>query len=495
MIQKDGSILITAENLLKGQGSSPYSGMGKIVNLDLFSSPGAIKLQNKTVLSFSTLSLPIAIKRGGGFTFTGCLGGQLYRDGSLLTTGVSTTIFDLLVVGQYLIIARPTALDLYGPFGTSPSYTANWKTGLTSGFWHKLIFAPDKNVYVTDSDSPTGAGTMAKLEISSLTATSISATLTPDSLILPSGRYGRTLAMAGKYILIGTQGGSSYTDFGSEKIAEVYPWDYASGATYVEDPVSLNENGILQMFGNNNLAYMVAGLKGKVYECDSVSYRRIKKLSLTSTPSTLDITNFYPNAISLFDDELLIGSSKGSYTTLGEANVRHGVYGISLSEGYPAVLRNGISTGSFGTTSQVNIGVIAQLGSQTFQIGWQDGTSYGVDLVDATQVYTNFTGLFETPLLKIAELGKKKQYEQLLFQFGRDLSASASQKIRFRYREALDDEYTAFGSDDGIFESTDISGFSHECSALLPELENAQFEVALSGTGPNSPELLTVHIK
>ena len=431
MLQKDGSIVLN--NFQQGQAESPYIGYAKMQCVNLIDTQGVVKIQPRTVLKYATNGLPTAIVRDiYGNEYVGTDTGYLYKNGVVLQSGL-TRVFDLLIFKGYLLIFRDTVIDCYGLLNSAPTYFSSWKTGLTTGYWHKAIADPDNDIFITN------AGSVAKITsfVAGIPTVAPTATLTVAEKDLPTGEYARTLAMKGIFLAIGTQAGSAYTDV-EYGIGNIYFWD--RGSTLFEDNfLQFNENGVHQILNIGNSLIVHAGTHGNIYETNGVSIGKPKKINfnIENNATTLPL----PNAIAQIGDEILVGTSTNSDSFPSLST--HGVWTVNKGA---SSIRNIISTDGVGASQNLVIGSILTVDSganKTILIGWRDGSSYGVDEIDL-RLYDDYQTVIESQIYRVGEYLNKKPYSHLEILIGEPLVSG--QTIRVSYRTNLTDSFTVLGT-------------------------------------------------
>lgn len=433
MVRKDGTVVLN--NFQQGAAESPHLGFGRMQCVDL-DSKGVAKIQKRTKLKYTTVGLPLAIVRDlNGNEFVGTESGYLYKNGVVLDATLGK-IYDLLVFKNYLLVFRETVIDTYGPLDNAGvAYFMNWKTGLTSSYHHKAIADPDNDVFVGN------AGYVAK--ITGFTAGAVgvapTATFTATEKTLPSGHFVRSLAMKGIFLAIGTQGGLGYTDF-NQGLGNIYFWDRAS-SLFEDEFAQFNESGVHQILNIGNSLIVHAGIYGSVYEVNGVNFGEPKKINFNNFNNAT--TMGYPNAIGKIGREIVLGTSTNSdaYPTAST----HGVWALNTGA---ASLRNIISTDNYGTNQILKVGAILALNSDIYRsilIGWQDGTTYGVDEID-TKMYDEYQTIIEGPLEHVGEYLNKVNFNQLEISLEKPLITG--QKLLISYRRYLEDDWYPFGTYD-----------------------------------------------
>lgn len=435
MQDKNGNIII--HNPQVGMGDSPYVGYGRMQNVEINQVPGILKMKYRSVLKYSVVGLPMAIVRDSlGNEYVGTDRGYFYKNG-LLQRSDAVKIYDLKVWQDYLLITRDTVIDVYGPLSSGgASYFQNWKTGLTSGYFHKLMpLLPTGGaiMYVGNGNS---VGTLTSFVAGDPGVPSApTATWNATAVPLAFGEYCQTLGVLGRFLLIGTQGGGNFQNVNRLNIANIYPYDL--GSLTLGIPLQLNENGINQIFVSNNLAYIHAGIYGNVYRTNGSSIEFYKKIPYNKVFGTAIFP--YPNAINYINNELLIGTSTLNDTFPGSLSTQ-AVY--SIRDTNKALSYRTISTTNIGSDQTLQIGVILPTGQDNMLIGWQDGTSYGVDEIDST-LFENYSVFFEAPVEIVAEPENNATFDDIIVYTANPLVSG--QSIRLRYRDGLLSTYTDIG--------------------------------------------------
>jgi hypothetical protein len=475
---KDG--VLTISEWTKGMGDSSYTGFSTISNCEVFETPSVLKIANRTTPYFSTsfTGLPIAYVEdsyGNNYTLTDA--GVLYKNGVSLQTGLNNP-WDLAIYNNYLIVTNSTVVQAYGPLNSSPIWFGNWKTGLNGVYYAKMLVTNPTSSSVSSDLYIANGDKMAK--VSDFTAGAVgvapTATFSTNVMLLPLEEAITTMIRIGTYVLIGTQSGNgSWANAGNGSIANIYLWDKSD--TKITSLVGeLNESHIQAMVSNGNRAYIMAGTRGNLYLSDTTSFTKIKRLPWNQNRLFGATMKVYPNAIALnVNNNILIGTS-----TLTDAYgadpspVQHGVYEVSISKDYPTVFKQQISSGNKGQTQNLKIGFVYVTGSGTTILGWQDGSTYGLDTTDF-RLYTNSVASTETQLFLIGTRLNRKTFQNLEFLLGKPLITG--QEITISYRKNLTDDFTQIGN----FTYTSLGGvISHNTKALLDDIEVLQLKIELT---------------
>lgn len=469
--------LLTIGNWTKGMADSAYQGFSNISCCEIFDTPGVVKIANRTLskISISLTGTPIAyVEDSFGNYYFLTSDGKLYKNQTLITSGL-TNPWDLIIYNDYLLIRYDTILAAYGPIssgGASFLGTVVNGTGFNGSYYGKMTGFKNSTVYITNGTS------IAWISALSTAAVGVAPTATVDLALieLPDGEAATTIAPIGTYMIIGTQASNgSWFNGVNGNVANLYLFDGVGTDNSPNSLVgSLNEACIQSMLSIGNALYVMAGIRGNLYKTNTASFIKIKRIPYNQRNAFGNTTRVYPNAMSVnVSGNLLIGTSTLEDAFTGN-DTRHGVWEVSLSEGYPTVFKQQVSTGNVGQTNPLTVGVIFS-GKQTTIIGYKDGSSYGLDTTDQTPYPTGAT--IETKLVLIASRVERKTFKQLEYLLGKLLVTG--QSITLSYRKNLTDSYTAWKS----FTFSDLGAvISHNTNAALDEIEILQIKIELAQT-------------
>lgn len=473
-LQKDGSIQINGSDFLKGQAASPHTGLATVRNLELIETPGVAKIQKKTA-SYRTVSgLPVAMVKYGGYEFVLTENGYFYKDGVEVDATLRTysgNFSDAKAYKDYIIVTGNAYTHIYGPVSSaSAQFFHAWNPGggtisFTQGYRHQIVIGQDNIVYITNGNT---IGALSSF-VAGAPTVAPTATWNSAALTLQDGHYGRSMIELGKSLAIGSQGGSSSSDF-NYGIGTVFFWDRSS--TSFGLPNQLQESGVHQMVSLGGELIAHAGIYGNLYRINPSSTGFLKKI-----PYNIDANatiNAYPNAIAKIGNEVVVGTStlSDAYPTVST----HGVWSVLNGNAY---LRNTISSGNIGTNVPLSIGCLFPLGTSTVEknvyIGWKDGTSYGLDGLYANP-YPSYAAFFESELYQVGSRRNPKTYEYLEVALARPLISG--QYVRVSYRKNLTDDYTVITTLD--YTTTSVGKTTHLVKALIADAQFVQLKVELS---------------
>lgn len=508
---KDG--VLTISDFGKGAANSPIEGFGHMEGVEIFDTPGVVKIANAVSgigPSFTGLCVSTVKDIYGNYYFL-TNDGKLYVNfsGTPIQTGLGT-VYDMVIAKDFLFVRHSTVISIYGPLAGPAVWYGNWSSngsylsGTPGGFsasnYGKMVVAGDPDT-LTDSIFLANGNRVVKLK-SLTTGTPLVATY-DAGLALPDGRYATTLVSMGDKIFVGAGGGSTWATRNNYKVADIYPWDKVSADAY-SLPVRLNESGIQAMITDNNKLYVVAGTNGNIYVTDSTNYLKLRRLPWVQSKGFNQSMQVYPNAIAFNNaGNLLIGTStlQDSYSTDTSHQSFHGIYEVNVNAlGYPTVLKHtaGSSGGLTGATTALTIGSIFSGSDDSIIFGWQSGSTYGINL-------TNFyclTGYIESPLIIVGSRIAQKTFQQIEFNLVHPLKPDAffpttadGQTISIYYRETLDASYSLIGT--YTYKNLgSVIGFNDK--AKMADLQQVQIKIVLtqpiSSLATDNINLLNVRI-
>lgn len=488
MLQKDGSILISSEDFIKGIARSPYLGIGNMVNLDIHSLPGTVQIA-KALEKESGSTVLEWIRFAGVDYATGDIFG-LDQDGNLYkraTNGVWTDVADfgttddgMFVWKSWVIALRngTTALaEAYGPLtGTSSvqsffnisfdhSSTATFVSLVTKD--DRVYFGADNVLHELVENSgqdfnPTDSGTFTKSE---------------QVLILPEGVVITAIAELGSNIIVGT----SYGDV--QTIADIFIWNpNKSGAdeTAPDERISLGGDGVKHVEELDNLIYALVGNNAKLKVTDITNVREVVEVqNISNTPDT-----------------------SYTFTPITQSSTKHDsgiVFGLYKDAAEPALYQYKNNALTAFTTSQgqvtegVRIGAVFSINDDQLYVTWHNRSddSYGVDVTSTDSRYQNYSAYLESQLYTVSRDHNGKSYSEIGFTLGKPLATD--QGIRFKYRTGLDENWTTFKTLDY---DTIGAVTAYRTNADLPtSFKTIQIRVELTtGTSDTSPLLKEVYL-
>ena len=301
-------------------------------------------------------------------------------------------------------------------------------------------------------------------------------TYDPMALILPPGFRVRCLTYWREYLVIGTWKGSNVKDYDEGK---VFFWDGIS-VTY-NSFMDVPEGAINAMQGTRDSLYIIAG-----YSMDLLLYngylgsgqaQKIKRLPDFDNATYVEV---FPGAFCMWRALLHIGISGNSDST----TIERGAYTWgTLNKSYPESLNYDypISTGSRASMN-VKIGMCKSVGSELL-IGWQDGTAFGVDVVDSAGDCAT-SGTYEA---LIEDAGKMSNAKLPLIAKADFEPLIAGQSVSIKYKVDRGDSFRIATED-----TVGATNVRLICRDRVRELQAA---VDLNSTSGISPEVLGISLE
>lgn len=506
-MDKNGTLTISG--FQKGIADSPLYGFAKMQNLEIREKAGIAKISYAPALQFTPASLPTAtVKDSFGNTYFGCQGGQVYivagTGANLLGTVTDPqkqTVYDMKIIsdglnaGEYVLITSQSRMAIYGPTSSGgAALFQEWLVGsasINTQYGHPVLVGLDVStnntpyVYIGNGNAVSAISNF----VSAAVGTAPAATWNQTALTLSPGHYVRCLSSLGKYLAIGTQGGSNYADSINSKVAGLFLWDRSSPTFNL--PVLFNENGVNQLLQLQNRLLMSVGSRGKIYITDSTNYLMVRRIPFTTNRQFGTQLFLYANAIAQHLGEVLIGLS----STNPDGFSSLGIYSLDIDDpNYSVTLKYTPSSGGNGNSQTLIIGTILSSSVDTIYFGWQDGGKYGFDIIGNSPhvVYTNFLAWFESQFYTVGTQLDKTTFKRQEISLTKPLVSG--QQIRISYRENAEDSYTVLGT----YTSTNFSTSNvFNSIANLASKVKLQFKVEFTQpttlTYPNNIELEAIY--
>jgi hypothetical protein len=433
-----------------GIAASPHVGFGDCRNLDIFTLPGVVRLNNllakesASVVTNTTLWIvkdPVT----AGQVFALDAGGQVYKStdsGDTWTTVAGETAGGsgqgMMIWKDYLFVARAAALDVYGPLSGSPSWSNSWQTITSDSLWHPMLVSFNDNKlyggagkFVFSLDEASGS-TFAP-------GTASTYTWTAQALDLPPNYRIKSLEELGNNLMCGTWMGSAIDDF---EVADIFPWDRSSSS--FGSPIKLKENGANALLTVNNLLYIFAGIGGKIYISNGADATLAAQIpSYIADTEGGKYIQFYPGAVCHYKGRVFFGLQGDGTNSIDGM----GVWSlIRTANGNILTLEHLISTGSDGSSSVVFVGAVASIARDQLIVGWKDGSSYGIDRTTNTLRVTSYGGYFVSPFYNVGSAETKRDFNQGVFSLVAPLATG--QGIRIKYRTDISASFTTLNTFD-----------------------------------------------
>jgi len=296
----------------------------------------------------------------------------------------------------------------------------------------------------------------------------------PNQITLPAGYRIRCFGYWNEYLAIGVvKGDSVYAVDGGR----VYFWDGTADTYnfYIDVP----EGAINAVLGTKGELYIWAGYQG-----DMLVYRggataeKVQRIPKIVSNKYVEI---YPGAVTMWQSLIRFGVAGGSDST----DIQKGGYTYgSLNIRYPQILTYDypISTGTL-TGNNLKIGMMTTINRKLF-IGWQDGTAYGVDYVDAGNL-PYLTGSIELLIRDDGAVWHEKTTARFIATF---LPLLTGEGVDIGFKINGDSTYTM----NGVVTEVGQMFNNFEVGERYQEYQTI---VNLSSTGSTSPTVLSVALE
>jgi len=472
----------------QGIAQSPHIGFANVRDLDIYSIPGVVQLNNVLAKESADVidSTPLWIVKNPASPvnlYALSLNGKIWKSTNSGDTWAELTGQTAGGAGQgaivwkdYLFIAYGAGIDVYGPLSGTVAWTKAWQA-LTSdsAYQPMLVSKNDGKLYIGNGRY------IASVEENSgqnfAPGTGATYTFTAQALDLPEDYRIKCLAELGTYLMIGTWQGTNIYDL---KIADIFPWDRFSPSFY--DPIILNENGVNAMITIGSSLYILAGLQGNIYKSNGTNAVQIGQIpqSIVNLTAGKYLVPF-PGAITEYKGKIYFGiSGDSTSTTIGNC----GVYSLyQTAKGNILTLEHTISTTADGSASVVLIGSLLPITRDILTVGWRSAATYGIDRTSISTYGTadTYTAYFDTPLYKIGSNKNLIKLKDMEISFVKELAANES--FRVQYRVNLTDSFTTLKTDTYSNLGAVISAnYNIDTESDIPPCEYVQFRISLCGT-------------
>lgn len=452
----DGDILGSEGSFRFGQG------------LDYQTNPNAItaNLALEKTSSTTVVTLPkwFAYHTVYDDMYTYDSGGKIYQTTStggtvsLLRTVASSQGQGLEIYGDYLYYTQNSQIGRYGTLtGGAPAFTDNWQTSLSgSTEWRPIkVF---QNLLCV------GNGRYL--------ATWDGSTWTATKLTFPDGWYVRDLQVRGDYLAIAVNDSS---DIGATVRGIIFYWDGTSSRYNFFNEVP-EAGGISSIQAMQDKIVIFAGGSGNIW-VDNGTVTKIKRIPHMTRGKTIYV---YPGATCNFQGNLFFGVAGGT-----DNNVYRGVYSLgSLNVNYPTSLNFSypISTGTVQTTD-ILVGSVFPVGARLYA-GWQNSSTYGVDLLSLSNQQTSVT--YES---RIISLPKQSSFDKIKVLF--EVLASG-QTITLKYKN---DRATSWTTYDTAISYTSDGAITNKTLNDEIRATDFQIQITLAGGATSMPTVFKVIIE
>ena len=470
----------------QGIAQSPHVGFADIRNLDIFHTPGAVRLNNLLAKKSATTvdALVKWIVRDPDTPaniFALDSNGVLYKSADNGATWAELSDRGgsgqgLAVKWGYVFVCEDTTIDVMKI--SDDSWTDNWQTIDTDTLWHPMM--------VSDNDGKIygGAGRYV-FSIEELTTfvpgTPATFKFKQQALDLPKNYRIKCLEELGNNLMIGTWVGTNIYDF---KKAIIFPWNRSYPS--FEQPIKLAENGINAMINIQNVLYVMAGIDGNIYRCDG--YNAVQVAHIPHHIADLDGGKYLepmPGSIMNHKGRLFFGLS-GSAAIDG-----CGIWSLVETARVTVLnFENTISTGNTGILKQLQVGALLSVSRDELLASWRDDATFGIDKTTNTSRVTAYAGYFITPLYSVGTNKNQFKFTQLEFQLSKEFAANEGLKIE--YRKNLSDSFVeVYTFDHATWSTITSKNIVTELPTDIKVTENVQFKISLTGT-TTTPHLISL---
>ena len=446
---------IQIKNFQTGMANSPYVGFGKLVGMDIFRKPGIIQAGTRLDLSTSltpTSLITAEIYDQYGNYYIGCNDGKFYKNYILIATCL-TAIHDMVIFADtstqkdYLLISQSgNHISSYGALDDiSPIFIETWIGGLnvsTNGY-KKMVVGQDNVIYIGNENK------LASIVGFSYGTPAIN--LSCLSTGVPNNRIIQSICELNRYLVISTSVGSGSTGNTRMYFMDRGILDGSGTGFYLSIGVEIPERKVNQLITKDNKLYFFGCDTGTVYTSNTVSWSEVCVI-----PMRLQAQNYitYPNAVAILNKEILWGIG-GVYNSAYDT-----IYGVYSLQQNSFMIKNTLSSGEYGQTTNVSIGSVNSQQNGIYNVGWQTGTTtFGLDTA-VSNIGDKYKCWFESPFYETGQADTPRSFQKILFNFGNNLVDN--QSLRVSYRNATNkawstpkiyafSQYGAVNSFHGIF--------------------------------------------
>lgn len=326
--------------------------------------------------------------------------------------------------GLWLLVFRDSIIDylpitdLTSNSATVGQWSFSWKSGLNAAVTapaHQPLVAVDNNIYFPNGYNVGAIRTVAGQSFDPTNAATYTFASNAITGGLPQTDPSTCLAELGAQLLIGGT------------INRVYQWDKV--ATNTSYPIYLPENNTTRIVTTNSVAYIFAGNRGRIYECNGSSVTLYKKIpdQLAGVPDP-----YYTWGAAIYLRGQLYFGITATTNASGALTTHGGIWAIDLESG---ALRgtHSLSYGGFGGSTQVIIPVVSTAvpAGTGFYVAWTNGSSFGVDVTNSTP-YSGSEAKIDTDIIPVGKLLNPKTIENIEFKLSAPLVSGESVTIYAR---------------------------------------------------------------
>lgn len=482
---------IVMNNWQQGISPSFYNGFTDLRNADVMSQPGILREAYRTDSCSNVVDALIkwSVKDPiSGKDYAIDENGQVYRRDNFgsstdwleltMSTQANASGNGLAIWKDYLIVARDSKIDTYGPLNNQAT-AATWNAGAASLTevldWHPILASEDDKLYIGNKNSIvrwTESGTF-----DGTTGTVSSATVgTLQSEVVIKCMTDFTK----RFIAVGIKGNNNVP-------AQAQLFAYDRTTTFMEERVDLKEDGVNSLLAVGTTLYVQAGTTGNLYTTNFSKFQLLRSFeqlqvvqigSLDADYVQRPSMVIYPDAMKYVDGEIVFGLS---YGTGGSRPKGLGIYGLKNGRLYHKAT---VSDDNDGTDGIVRIGSIMPQGNQgDFYFGWESNGSFGIDGVNLLgNFYAAYKTYARSQFYIVGDTKSPHSFSHVQFLFAEPPSGSQGIKIKYRNTKTADFTTAGFWTVDEATGSKAL-GTNHYAEFPLPIAQEriVQFQIEING--------------
>lgn len=459
----------------KGMGDSPNVGFGKMVSVDVHTVPGAVQSSLRS-------------EKKSGSVVTGLINrfvtnpsnGHIYaaddtniyvstNSGETWSLDAANGGKDAVIWKGYLLVFASITIKYKNL--SSGTWTTSWQV-LNAGDHPALSGANDKVYFGNGRYVGSIQETAGETFNPSNNATY---NFNAQALDLPQDYEITTVAELRQYLMSGA-------GMDNTPLAELFPWDRS--ASSFELPIKIPEIGINQSLTIGNTVYLTAGKTNTLYTTNGVGVEKLKELKFLELIAGGTVAG-KKGALISHNGRILFGLSM-----LSNLDEYAGVY--SYKDG-ALTIETRISSNGGG--EQV-IGALHSLNREQYLIGWSDSdgstTTYGIDLVNASNPVAGYNAYFETPLFKVGTTLQKRKFNIIEVDLDEEIVGGTGTGIKVYYRTQTNQPFTLVKTFEDATMGT-LKNISSDWTAQ--EVATIQLKVELKSAGGTSPRIREIRLR
>jgi len=264
--------------------------------------------------------------------------------------------------------------------------------------------------------------------------------------------------------------------------AKYYLWDGVS-EDYNYARTLKGEDGINSVeVADDGTVLINAGKQGHIYQLVGLNaaLTKLKVIPRIEKDKTIEV---YPGSMTNYQGGIRFGLSSGN-----SATAERGIYSYtSTDKNYSKVLNMDYAISTETTTgTTLQIGCVMAANTNDLFIGWRDGSSYGVDLIDGTGVQA--TTIYESLIHDDGVSDRIKHYKKFVVKLARNLRTGEVITLSYKKNRgsSADIGTLDFDSDGAINKKT-----------FKPDIKTEELEIILStaNAGSTAPEIDNIAVE